>query len=88
MVVLDTTFMNVSITALVKDLNTTVDSLQAATALNALFMAVFVLMGDKKEAVLGKKRSFPIGMLNCPLHSYLPAWALNCESLGRPQFHI
>jgi len=62
-VVLDTTFMNVSITALVKDLNTTVDSLQAATALNALFMAVFVLMGGKMGGVLGMKRSFLIGVL-------------------------
>ena len=52
-VVLDTTFMNVSITALVGDLNTTVDGIQGATALNALLMAVFVLMGGKMGDVGG-----------------------------------
>ena len=62
-VVLDTTFMNVSITALVQDLNTTVDKIQGATALNALLMAVFVLMGGKMGAVLGMKRSFLLGVL-------------------------
>lgn len=62
-VVLDTTFMNVSITALVADLNTTVDGIQGATALNALLMAVFVLMGGKMGDVLGMKRSFLVGVL-------------------------
>ena len=37
-VALDTTFMNVSITGLVEDLNTNVDGIQGATALNALLM--------------------------------------------------
>jgi len=62
-VVLDTTFMNVSITALVKDLNTTVDGIQGAMALNALLMAVFVLMGGKMGDVLGMKRSYLLGAL-------------------------
>jgi MFS family permease len=55
--------MNVSITALVEDLNTTIDGIQGATALNALLMAVFVLMGGKMGDVLGMKRSFLVGVL-------------------------
>ena len=45
-VVLDNTIMNVSISALVADLQTTVSGVQAAIALNALMMAAFVLMAS------------------------------------------
>ena len=57
-VVLDNTIMNVSISALVADLQTTVSGVQAAIALNALMMAAFVLMGGKMADILGMKRTF------------------------------
>jgi len=60
-VVLDNTIMNVSITALVKDLGTTVSGVQAAIALNALMMAAFVLMGGKLADIIGMKRTFFTG---------------------------
>jgi MFS family permease len=62
-VVLDNTIMNVSITALVKDLGTTVSGVQAAIALNALMMAAFVLMGGKLADIIGMKRTFFIGAI-------------------------
>lgn len=46
-VVVDNTIMNVSINALVNDLNTTISGVQAAISLNALVMAAFVMMGGK-----------------------------------------
>lgn len=62
-VVLDNTIMNVSISALVEDLNTTVSGVQAAIALNALMMAAFVLMGGKLADIMGMKKTFMTGVL-------------------------
>ena len=62
-VVLDNTIMNVSISALVADLQTTVSGVQAAIALNALMMAAFVLMGGKLADILGMKKTFLTGAL-------------------------
>src|SRR3954469_11749909 len=60
-VVVDNTIMNVSINALVKDLNTTISGVQAAISLNALVMAAFVLMGGKLADIVGIKRTFLLG---------------------------
>lgn len=60
-VVVDNTIMNVSINALVKDLNTTISGVQAAISLNALIMAAFVMMGGKLADIVGIKRTFLIG---------------------------
>jgi len=62
-VVLDNTIMNVSISALVEDLNTTATGVQAAISLNALMMAAFVLMGGKMADIVGMKRTFMTGAL-------------------------
>ncbi len=62
-VVLDNTIMNVSITALVQDLNTTVSGVQTAIALNALMMAAFVLLGGKMGDIIGQKKTFTTGAI-------------------------
>jgi len=62
-VVLDNTIMNVSISALVEDLNTTATGVQAAISLNALMMAAFVLMGGKMADIIGMKKTFMAGTL-------------------------
>src|SRR5262245_258339 len=45
--VVDTSLMNVSIAAVVRDLGTTVSGVQAAIALEALVSAAFILIGSK-----------------------------------------
>ena len=60
--VIDTTIMNVSITALVQDLNTTVPVIQAIIAIYALVMASFMLIGGKLQDVIGRKKAFLIGV--------------------------
>ena len=45
--VLDTTVMNVSITQIVQDLNTTIVGMQTAITLYTLVMAAFMLTGGK-----------------------------------------
>lgn len=62
-IVIDTTIMNVSIAALVEDLDTTVQGIQAAISLYALVMAAFMLPAGKLSDILGKKRTFYIGVV-------------------------
>ena len=61
-IVIDTTMMNVSISALVADLNTTVSGIQSAISIYALIMASFILIGGKLADIVGKKRIFVIGL--------------------------
>jgi MFS family permease len=61
--VLDTTVMNVSITQVAKDLNTTIVGLQTAITMYTLVMAAFMLLGGKFGDKWGAKRAFWIGLL-------------------------
>ena len=61
--VLDTTVMNVSITQVAADLNTTVVGLQTAITMYTLVMAAFMLLGGKLGDRWGAKRAFIIGLL-------------------------
>ena len=61
--VLDTTVMNVSLSAVVDDLDTTVASLQLAITMYALCMAAFMLTGGKLGDVWGRRRAFSIGLV-------------------------
>jgi hypothetical protein len=45
--VVDTSLMNVSISAVVRDLDTTLSGVQSAIALEALVSAAFILIGSK-----------------------------------------
>jgi EmrB/QacA subfamily drug resistance transporter len=61
--VVDTSFMNVSISAVVHDLHTTVSGVQSAIALEALVSAAFILIGSKIGDLIGRKRAYVIGLL-------------------------
>ena len=61
--VVDTSLMNVSIAAVVKDLDTTVSSVQSAIALEALVSAAFILISSKLGDLFGRKRAFVLGLL-------------------------
>jgi MFS family permease len=61
--VIDTSFMNVSISAVVHDLDTTVSGVQAAVAIEALVSAAFILISSKVGDLFGRKRAFVIGMV-------------------------
>jgi MFS family permease len=60
--VLDTTVMNVSITQVVDDLDTTVPAVQLAITAYALVMAAFMLTGAKLGDMQGRRRIFAIGL--------------------------
>src|SRR5438270_10804705 len=61
--VVDTSLMNVSISAVVHDLKTTVSGVQSAIALEALVSAAFILIGSKVADLIGRKRAYIIGLL-------------------------
>ena len=75
--VIDTTLMNVSISALVEDLNTTVGAVQGAITLYTLTMAAFMLTGGKLGDIWGSKRAFRIGLVIYGLGTTLTAVAPN-----------
>src|SRR5690349_21172405 len=61
--VVDTSVMNVSISAVVHDLHTTVSGVQSAIALEALVSAAFILIGSKVGDLIGRKRAYVLGLL-------------------------
>jgi EmrB/QacA subfamily drug resistance transporter len=61
--VVDTSLMNVSISAVVEDLDTTVSGVQSAIALEALVAAAFILIGSKIGDLFGRKRAYVVGLL-------------------------
>ena len=61
--VVDTSLMNVSISAVIKDLHTTASGVQSAIALEALVSAAFILINSKMGDLMGRKRAYVIGLL-------------------------
>jgi EmrB/QacA subfamily drug resistance transporter len=61
--VVDTSIMNVSISAVVHDIGTTVSGIQSAIALEALVSAAFILIGSKVGDLIGRKRAYILGLL-------------------------
>jgi MFS family permease len=62
-IVIDTTIMNVSISVLVADLDTTVTGVQSAISIYALVMASLMLVGSRLSDIIGTKRTFIIGLI-------------------------
>ena len=73
--VLDQSAMNVSISALVDDFDTTVTTIQAVITLYCLVMAMFMLTGGKIGDIIGRRRAFVIGLVIYACGSALTALA-------------
>ena len=61
--VVDTSLMNVSISAVMHDLHTTASGVQSAIALEALVSAAFILISSKVGDLIGRKRAYVLGLL-------------------------
>src|SRR5512134_3649150 len=61
--VVDTSLMNVSISAVVDDLDTTVSAVQSAIALEALVSAAFILISSKVGDLIGRRLAYVLGLL-------------------------
>ena len=73
--VVDTSLMNVSIAAVVQDLDTTVSGVQSAIALEALVSAAFILIGSKVGDLIGRKRAYVLGLLGYAVGALSMAFA-------------
>lgn len=80
-VVIDTTIMNVSIGAVVDDLDTDIGGVQSAIALYSLVMASFLLTGAKLGDILGRRRAFAGGLVLYGIGSTGTALAFDLTSL-------
>ncbi len=79
--VLDSTVMNVSITSVVNDLNTSVSSLQAAITFYTLTMAAFMMTGGKLGDLWGRRRAFQIGAVIYAAGSFITAISPNIQTM-------
>lgn len=79
--VVDTTIMNVSISALVEDLDTSVGRIQAAITVYSLTMAAFMVTGGKLGDIWGSKRAFRIGLVVYGTGTTITALAPNVATL-------
>jgi EmrB/QacA subfamily drug resistance transporter len=84
LMVLDQAVMNVSISQLVVDFDTTVTTIQSVIAFYALVMAGLMLIGAKLGDIFGRKRIFMIGLVVYALGSALTAasWSVPSLALG------
>jgi EmrB/QacA subfamily drug resistance transporter len=80
-IVLDSSAMNVAITTLVVELNTTLSIIQAIIALYALIIASFMLLGSKLQDILGRKRTFLLGLLIYGSGTIIATLSLNAGML-------
>jgi MFS family permease len=60
--VLDSSVMNVSISQIVEDLDTTIQGVQLAITAYTLVMAAFMLVGAKIGDIWGRERAFAVGL--------------------------
>jgi EmrB/QacA subfamily drug resistance transporter len=82
LMVLDQAVMNVSISQLVADFDTTVTAIQAVIALYALVMAGLMLTGGKLGDMIGRRRAFTIGLVIYAAGSALTAASWSVPSLA------
>jgi len=75
--VLDSSVMNVSISQIVADLDTTVTGVQAAITAYTLVMAAFMLVGAKLGDIWGRDRAFALGLAVYGLGSLTTALSPN-----------
>ena len=84
LMVLDQAVMNVAISQLVEDFDTTVTTIQAVIALYALTMAALMLTGGKLGDIIGRRRVFIIGICIYATGSALTgaSWSVPSLTLG------
>jgi MFS family permease len=79
--VLDSSVMNVSISQIADDLNTTITGVQSAITLYTLVMAAFMLVGAKLGDILGRDRAFGLGLAVYGLGSLITSQSPNLAVL-------
>ena len=81
LMVLDQAVMNVAITQLTLDFNTSVTVIQGVITIYALTMAMLMLTGGKVGDIVGRRRAFTVGLIIYGAGSALTAASWNVGSL-------
>ena len=81
----DTSLMNVSISAVVHDLDTTASGVQSAIALEALVSAAFILMGSKIADLIGRTGSRGVDVVGAILSALGSFTAFRMTRLPDPE---
>ncbi len=79
--VIDTSLMNVSISAVVRDLDATASGVQGAIALEALVSAAFILIGGKTGDLIGRKLAYILGLLGYAVGAIAMTLAQNLTTI-------
>ena len=79
--VLDSSVMNVSISQIVADLNTTIQGVQLAITAYTLVMAAFMLVGAKLGDIWGRDRAFAVGLVVYATGSFITSISPNLTVL-------
>lgn len=79
--VLDTTVMNVAISQIVIDLDTSITSVQAAITLYTLVMAAFMLTGSRMGDLFGRRKILGVGLVIYGIGSFVTAISPNMTVL-------
>jgi EmrB/QacA subfamily drug resistance transporter len=82
LMVLDQAVMNVSISQLVKDFDTSVTTIQAVITFYSLVMAALMITGGKVGDLIGRRKAFAVGMVIYACGSALTAASWNVASLA------
>ena len=82
LMVLDQAVMNVSISQLVTDLDTSVTAIQIVITLYSLVMAMFMITGGKIGDLVGRRRAFIIGLIIYGFGSAITAAAPSVQVLA------
>jgi EmrB/QacA subfamily drug resistance transporter len=80
-IIIDSFFLNVAITTLVRELHTTVEVIQGIIAAYTLTMACLMLLGAKLQNVLGRKKTFLYGAFIYGVGTIIAALSLNAPML-------
>ena len=80
-ITLDTTFMNVSISNLIVDLNTTIGTVQGIICFYTLITASLMLVGSKFQDIFGKRRIFLTGAFIYGLGALIASLSINSTML-------
>ena len=79
--VVDTSLMNVSISAVVHDLGTTVSGVQSAIALEALVSAAFILIGSRVGDFIGRRKAYVLGLVGYGIGAIAMTLAQNLTAI-------
>lgn len=80
-IVIDKSFLNVAISALITDLHTNIQSIQFIIAIYSLIMASLMIIGGKIQNIIGRKKTFLTGAAIYGVGTIIAAASINSVML-------